>query len=273
LGEFVSGSNPKPKVVIYYKNIQNSIKSDEIWQVMAGVFVHEMFHAWNYFKAGRKSKSVLAIDEPMVEFASLYFLKELEAFTSSESHPLHDKVLSVRDDRKGRVQEKQFSIGNVAAYGFGYYLFEKLSGKDVDSIKWIETYSKKSAFIDIDGRDSRVEEVEYALIPVYPFTSEKEVMGWFEEIIFDGGAIFVTAGKSTATKVGQDVSLRDLVLACIETIGRKCFDAHELYAFMPIFTLCVPQCQNLEESLKQQLDELVKDGVLDALPQDCYSMK
>ena len=78
---------------------------------------------------------------------------------------------------------------------------------------------------------------------------------------------------TSITKVDLNVSLRDLVLACIETIGRKCFDAQELYAFIPIFTLCVPQCQNLEEALKQQLDELVKDGVLDALPQDCYSIK
>jgi hypothetical protein len=35
----------------------------------------------------------------------------------------------------------------------------------------------------------------------------------------------------------------------------------------------MPHCPNLEEELKQQLDELVKDGVLEALPHDCYSMK
>ena len=78
---------------------------------------------------------------------------------------------------------------------------------------------------------------------------------------------------TSITKVDLNVSLRDLVLACIETIGRKCFDAQELYAFMPIFNVCVPQCQNLEEALKQQLDELVKEGLLDALPHSCYSLK
>ena len=83
----------------------------------------------------------------------------------------------------------------------------------------------------------------------------------------------MTAGKSTA-KVHLHTSLRDLVLACIETIGRKCFEAKELYAFAPIFNkVCVPQCDNLEYELKQQLEELVKDGVLDALPGDCYSVK
>ena len=78
---------------------------------------------------------------------------------------------------------------------------------------------------------------------------------------------------TSITKVDLNVSLRDLVLACIETIGRKCFSAQEFYAFTPIFNVCVPQCKNLEKALKQQLDELVKEELLDVLPQDCYSIK
>ena len=70
--------------------------------------------------------------------------------------------------------------------------------------------------------------------------------------------------------VGVSVSLRDLVVACIETIGRKCFDVQELCAFAPIFEVCVPECKNLENALKQALDELVKEGLIDALPNDCY---
>ena len=149
-----------------------------------------------------------------------------------------------------------------------YYLFENLN--DDDSIKWIETYSKKSASI---SRDSTVKNVEKALIPVYPFSSENDVMKLFKKIIFSRRATLATTGMSTATKIGLDVSLHDLVLACIKTIGRKCFDAQELYAFAPIFKVCVPQYQNLESALKQQLDALVKEGLLEALPEDCYSMK
>ena len=268
-GKFVSGNNEsKPKVVIYLKSIEKSIRSIESrWSVMASVFVHEMFHAWNYFIAGGR-KSVLAIDEPMVEFATLYFLKELKAFTSSQSHSLEGNMSCVKLHREFRVQNKQESIGDVAAYGFGYYLFNNLS--DDDSIKWIETYSKKSASI---SRDPQVKKVEEALIPVYPFKSEATVMKWFKKIIFSGQATLSTTGMSTATKVGLDVSLRDLVLACIKTIGRKCFDAQELYAFAPIFKVCLPECKNLESALKQQLDELVKEGHLDALRGDCYGMK
>ena len=98
-------------------------------------------------------------------------------------------------------------------------------------------------------------------------------MEWFKNIIFDGHATSKTVEKSATAKVDLDVSLRDLVLACIEIIGRKCFDAQEIYAFAPIFKVCVPQYQNLENTLKQQLDKLVKEGLLDALPHDCYSMK
>ena len=257
LGEFVIGK-PNPKVVIYYKNIQCAC-GDDWTDVLAGVFVHEMFHAWNYFNAGGK-RSVLAIDEPMVEFETLYFLKQLETFTHSKSHPLHDKVESVSRDRLGRVQNKKQIIGDVAAYGFGYYLFNNL--RDVESRHWIEAYSKKSDSINII--DESVYEAKNALTPVYPFMSEEEVMKCMREFIFEGYAIPTNARK---------YALRKMVLACIETIGRKCFAVQELYVFAPIFKIYMPHCPNLEEELKQQLDELVKDGVLEALPHDCYSMK
>ena len=259
LGEFVIGK-PNPKVVIYYKNIQRAC-GDDWTDVLAGVFVHEMFHAWNYFNAGGK-RSVLAIDEPMVEFETLYFLKQLEAFTFTQTppHPLHDKVESVSRERLDRVQKKKQIIGDVAAYGFGYYLFGKLS--DVESRHWIEAYSKKSDSINII--DESVYKAKNALTPVYPFMSEKDVMKSMREFIFDGYAIPTNARK---------YALRKMVLACIETIGRKCFDAQELYAFAPIFKACMPHCSDLEEALKQQLDELVKEGHLDVLPHDCYSIK
>ena len=257
LGEFVIGK-PNPKVVIYYKNIQRAC-GDDWTDVLAGVFVHEMFHAWNYFNAGAK-RSVLAIDEPMVEFETLYFLKQLEAFTHTKSHPLHDEVESVSRDRLDRVQNKKQKIGDVAAYGFGYYLFGYLS--DVESRHWIEAYSKKSDSINII--DVSVYKAKNALTPVYPFMSEEDVMRWMREFIFDGYAIPTTA---------RNYALRKMVLACIETIGRKCFDAQELYAFAPIFKACMPHCSDLEEALKQQLDELVKDRILEDLAHDCYCVK
>ena len=176
LGEFVPGDSPK--VVIYYKNIEHI--SSQRWDVMAGVFIHEMFHAWDYFRAGKMSSSVMAIDEPMVEFETLYFLKELETYTRSQSHPLKDNVSSVSEEMKDMVQEKQQSIGDVAAYGFGYYLFEKLN--DYESRYWIEGYYKKSA--SIDGSDESVKKAVNALIPIYPFKSDAKVMNWFKEIIF-----------------------------------------------------------------------------------------
>lgn len=267
LGEFIRPERDgldKPKVVIYYKNIESFCENySERWKVMAGVFVHEMFHAWNYFHAGGK-RSVLAIDEPMVEFETLYFLKELGAFTSSE------KVSRVSWKYECLVHDKQQSIGDVAAYGFGYYLFKNLI--DDDPRKWIETYSEKSASINCD---SCVEKAEKALIPIYPFRSESEagVLKLFKKIIFKKRVIPASAETFDATKTGSHVSLRDLVLACIETIGRKCFDAQELYAFAPIFKACMPHCSDLEEALKQQLDELVKDRILEDLAHDCYCVK
>ena len=274
LGEFFRDEN-NPRVVIYLESIKKKLKNHESRQdVMAAVFVHEMFHAWNYFNAGpNPEKSVREIEEPMVEFETLYFLQELEAYTKTHSHLMHKNVLSVRETRESRVKRKQQSIGDVAAYGFGYYLFKKLSESNIiKSRDWIETYSKKSA--SIDGSYPLVEKkVVPTLKPVYPFKSEKTVMEWFKKIVFDDKATSKAAGTSATVKVGLDGLLRDLILACIEMIGRKCFTAQELYAFAPIFKVCVPQYQNLENALEQQLDELVKESILDALPHDCYSMK
>lgn len=267
-GEFIPGEEGnQPKVVIYYRNIQKICS--ERWKVLAGVFVHEMFHAWNYFKARKNSRSVLAIDEPMVEFETIYFLKKLYDFTSSQSHHLHDKVADVRRKSEELVLKKQQSIGNVAAYGFGYYLYENLS--DAESRYWIETYSEKSA--SIDARNEYVKKVEEVLIPVYPFQSEMDVMELFEKIISEGMKTSATTRKSSTTKDDSHISLRDLVLACIKTIGRKYFEAKELYAFAPIFKACMPHCPNLEEALKQELHELVKEHLLDTLPDDCYCVK
>ena len=207
LGEFVSGKEKesKPKVVIYLKSIEKSIKINESrWQVMAAVFVHEMFHAWNYFNAERTKKSVMEIDEPMVEFETLYFLKELDAYTRSHAHSLRDEVSCVRKNRESRVQNKQQSIGDVAAYGFGYYLFKRLNKKERDSKNWIETYSKKSA--SINGSYPLVENAKVALTPIYPFKSESKVMGWFKKIIFDDRATSQTIGKPATTKVSNTTS-------------------------------------------------------------------
>lgn len=258
LGKFVIGKH-KPKVVIYYKNIQSACGGG--WtDVLAGVFIHEMFHAWNYFKAGRNSRSVLVIDEPMVEFETLYFLKQLETFTRSQSHSQTDKVSRVKSDRECRVKEKQQKIGDVAAYGFGYYLFNKL--RDAESRHWIEAYSNKSDYIDI--KDKSVYMANNALTPVYPFMLEEAVEKWMREVIFDGCAIPTTARK---------YALRKMVLTCIKTIGRKCFEAKEIYAFAPIFKICMPHCPNIEEALKQEVHELVKEHLLETLSDDCYCVK
>ena len=264
LGEFIPDKS-NPKVVIYLKSIEESIKKrkeknpksivESRWEVMAGVFIHEMFHAWNYFNARQWLRSIMEIDEPMVEFETLYFLNELETYTKTHSRSMHKNVLSVRETRESRVKWKQQSIGDVAAYGFGYYLYKKLSKSKIKSRNWIEAYSKKSA--SINRSYPLVEkEVVPALKPVYPFKSEDNVMQWFKKIIFGGCA--------------TDISLPKLVLACIEKMGCECFDAKELYAFAPIFEVCVPECNDLESVLEQQLDELVNDGFLEVLSDGSY---
>ena len=125
LGEFVS--SPSPKVILYYRNIQPSSQY-RVGGLMP-VFVHEMFHAWNYFEAGSKDRSIMEIDEPMVEFATFHFLSDLEKMY------YHSKTLKVISGRaswqKDSISQKKLSVGSTAAYGFADCLLRKVSDADV----------------------------------------------------------------------------------------------------------------------------------------------
>ena len=60
-------------------------------------------------------RTVKEIDEAMVEFATLYFLKQI-----SLVHNEFDQILKWAEEN---VRNKQESSGSIAAYGYGYYLY------------------------------------------------------------------------------------------------------------------------------------------------------
>ena len=176
LGEFVHSVDPY--VVLYYNNISDGSIHDR-YKKLIGVLVHEMFHAWYYFMAQGHGRSVLAIDEPMVEFSALFFLENL-AKETVKSHPkLSFYIAEVLRERIWLVQNKQYSTGNTAAYGYGYYLYENL-GKNRHL--WIYEYSKRSS--DISPSDPDVQDFQRFLIPCYPFNDERKPLTVLEKIIF-----------------------------------------------------------------------------------------
>ena len=176
LGEFIPGSTPK--VVLYYKNMTTYLHYR--WKEMVGVFVHEMFHAWNYFQTGERARSVLAVDEPMVEFETLFFLDELEHHMNTHSYPLMSEVSKLREHTENFVEGKKEDIGDITAYAFGYYLYKNVLG--LSALEWIEVYSAKSSIIGKGQPDVMC--IEESLIPVYPVNDERIVMDWFKLAIF-----------------------------------------------------------------------------------------
>lgn len=266
MGEFIPGADPK--VVLYYKNMHNDPRVR--YSTLLGTFVHEMFHAWNYFQAGERARAVLAVDEPMVEFASLYFLNRLVQDAASSGHCLKSEISTVYSQRRHSVMCKQNEMGEIAAYGFGYYLYEHIAGDE--PCRWIEEYSAKSAGVDPNQRI--VQKIKAALIPVYPINEESRVLGWFKNVIFGKATALKVSGAiaAPATVMAQP-SFKDMMVACIKVIGRKYFDVKDIYAFEPIFAVSYPACANLKDAIREQLDELVKDGTLDSLPPDHYSVK
>lgn len=262
MGEFVS--LPTPKVVLYYNNMgRGSIK--DRYSTLCGVFVHEMFHAWNYFMAGYNNRSVLTVDEPMVEFAGLVFLRELNNAIKGTSHTLSSEVETIWHDRVWAVCRKQAKMGTSAAYGFGHYLYENI-GKD--EMCWIEEYAWKSAAIPA-GKD--VQDIELLLIPCFPCGNEKRVVKLFEMVIFSKASSKVASkGAHGKSKKSSLPTLKELLMACIATLAVSDFTLDEACRFEPVFKAVYPADDQIPEKIKSAIDELVTDGYLVRISADAF---
>lgn len=252
-GEFIS--SPYPKVVLYYRNIQDA--SRYTTSGLVPVFVHEMFHAWNYFEAGAHDRSVLEIDEPMVEYATLYFLKSLaDMLEESDSKKAYN--ISLRAEwQERKVRQKKEAIGSTAAYGFGICLDEKIS---TDAPLWLETYAGKSA--SLNPADSKVAKVMTSLVPFYPFDNEDKVFKLFKDVIF--------AKAKTRSAGVTRISQTDVLKSCLETLSKDEFTLEEVYGFEPIFKTLYPGNMHLRDKLRQLLQKLVAQGDVIRVSPGCY---
>lgn len=253
LGEFTP--SPSPTVVLYYNNLKWPR-----WATMAQVFIHEMFHAWNYFRAGDVTRSVMVVDEPMVEFASLYFIKELAHHLSTLGHHLQADCEYLLTESIDSIERKQHSVGDLPAYGFGAYIYKNITH---DAIEWIEVYSARSAQLDKHSND--IKTIQSKLIPVFPIGEEKKVLDLFRKVIFEK-ALHSTGASSSGTS--SALTHKDLLLECIKTLPSKTFDTYDIMKFGAIFSLVFPNINknNLNTILQSALDELTSEGSI-----ECFS--
>lgn len=175
-GEFIP-SPTAPKVVLYYNNIDSCGVADR-WKILIGVFVHEMFHAWNYFRADKNPRSVLAVDEPMVEFGTLYFLRNFTETLDAQNHSRAGHLRTIWEKRVDIVENKKKIEGDTGAYGFGHFLYENANAY---AVRLIEEYSTISA--SLSAGDSSIKKIQKNLIPFYNFKKEKEILELFKKVI------------------------------------------------------------------------------------------
>lgn len=149
LGEYLPDEK---KIILYIKNIEKFIKDGtdvKKSELFNTVHLHEMFHAYFHYVTEQKKSSynyILEIEEAMTEFCSLVCLQDMSATDSMWKDDF--------DYAYENIKEKQNEVGNLAAYGFGAYLFEKLGREE--QYELINNYIQKLGYIDKD--DDKVKE-------------------------------------------------------------------------------------------------------------------
>lgn len=186
LGEYI----PKDrKVILYVKNIEDVCASDGVpfYCGVLAVFIHELFHAVHHVVANNGQlpyDTIREIEEAMTEFSTLVFLKEL-----INSYKLGDNMRGNWDDvcdwAKKSIERKQRCLGDLPAYGFGYYLFDTLywQASNDNAYKWIERYNQKVGAID--NKNRYVKWYQQMLNPEYPSKDEKLCLELFHSVLFN----------------------------------------------------------------------------------------
>lgn len=142
LGEY----DPEKKIIILYmENIKKCLRDGtdvEKSDLFNIILLHEMFHAYFHYVTGKcRHNYISEIEEAMTEFCSLVCLKDL----SDKDYKWEDVFKYAKEN----IEEKQNEVGELAAYGFGAYLFDKLN--ENKRYELINNYIQKLGYIDEDN--------------------------------------------------------------------------------------------------------------------------
>ena len=175
LGEFIE---KEKRVNIYLGNVDKAacVKDEYATResILTTTFVHEMIHAWIFFACGEKRYAVREIEEAMVEFATLFFLKQI-----SQVNVEFEPILNWAEQS---VRQKQAVFGRLAANGYGYYLYSLLSNNEQLVLNLFMAYSKNSGLIK---PSPFVKHIIIMLDSLYPFEREEEVFECLQKLLLD----------------------------------------------------------------------------------------
>ena len=190
LGEYVP---IEKKVILYVKNIEEvcDYYGVPFYCGVLTTFIHELFHAVHHVEASERGKRyycIREIEEAVTEFSTLVFLKEMV-----DDKPRSDEWKQTFDWALRSIRAKQDCLGDLPAYGFGYYLFSLLCNPTAyydeafkwvepdEAYKWINKYNEKIGCI---GKKNRVKKFKQMLNPAYP-KDEQACLELLHSILFN----------------------------------------------------------------------------------------
>lgn len=168
LGEYIPTTGT---VVLYKQNIMDCAGScTPAWSfedLLAYVYIHEMFHVYFDLKAGQNGQHYIReIEEPFAELGSLLYFNELT------HHPDYGHIFPLALQFIGNKAN-----GPLSAYAYGKYLFERTYSQDAQKNKkgrfqTIREYADKSKSID----KSSIDVIDFCVpfISTYPDCTERE---------------------------------------------------------------------------------------------------
>ena len=153
--------------------------------------MHELFHAF-YHKHKHKVCSVVReIDEATVEFSMLSYL----SFLKDNSQDTYYECLL--NKAKKSVESKKYGMGELPAYGFGYYLYDHCNKPE----DWVLAYNNKIG--NISGTDPIANQYVKSLNPLYT-DNEKETYNTLSKILF--GKANIGYVQNTTNTVGIEIT-------------------------------------------------------------------
>ncbi len=156
LGEYLKHSK---KIILYINNIEDYCKNkgvideDKKKNIIITTYIHELFHAYFHFVTEQsifrkyRYNYILEIEEAITEFCTLVYID----YAKSGGHDWK----SILNFAHTNISKKQERKGDLSAYGFGAYLFDKIKNEN-ERFELINDYIQKLG--NIDENEKKVNE-------------------------------------------------------------------------------------------------------------------
>lgn len=172
LGKYLPDSK---KVVLYKDNIDYACGKPTYNGVLS-TYIHELFHAYFHYVTEQKQAKrnyIREIEEAMTEFSTLAFLRVMEKMYGDEWSDIFEWTMK-------SIGEKQETVGDLPAYGFGRYLFDNIP--ENEAFDWINKYAERLGYID--KADELVKQYKQMVCPCYP-TEPDKCLKLLRKILFE----------------------------------------------------------------------------------------